>query len=326
MSDLKSYLAENYMSGPKADAILARTAPLKKKKRKAPVSVPSSLPNVQDEDGGWGAEEKEEADDVAEAVVASDRGFKKRRVAAVDGSGQWETVREGIKQESPPPAADEQPVVVEEAKPFTGGLMTASQLQKTMSNKDHTPTVTAEEIAQAQETVYRDGSGKKIDTKAARAEAARLKREREEKEAQKMEWGKGLVQREEKEKEKLEIERLRGKKFARHADDADLNQEMKAKELWNDPAAAFLTVSCRIVHLTKHYVDLFSIAQKTKNKGPRKPEYNGPPPPPNRFGIKPGYRWDGVDRGNGFEKKLFQSKNDRKRRGLESYQWSVDDM
>ncbi|KAG5636160.1 hypothetical protein H0H81_008941 [Sphagnurus paluster] len=306
MSNLKSYLAEKYMSGPKADAILARTTPLKKKKRKAPASAPVSfLPNLCDDDGGWGAQEKEEVDEAAEAVVASDRGFKKRRVAQAEGSG-WATVREGIKQESPPPEPDEQPVVVEDSKPFVGGLMTASQLQKTMSKKDVVPTVTAEEIAQAQETVYRDASGKKIDTKAARAEAARLKREREEKEAQKMEWGKGLVQREEKEKQKLELEKLRGKKFARHADDADLNEEMKAKELWNDPAAAFLT--------------------KTKSKGPRKPEYNGPPPPPNRFGIKPGYRWDGVDRGNGFEKKLFQSKNERKRKGLESYQWSVDDM
>ncbi|KAF5382184.1 hypothetical protein D9615_004373 [Tricholomella constricta] len=307
MSNLKSYLAEKYMSGPKADAILARTAPLKKKKRKAAASAPvSSLPNLQDEDGGWGVEEIDDVDDVAEAVVASDRGFKKRRIAPTKEGSGWATVREGVKQESPPPTADEQPVVVDELKTFTGGLMTASQLQKTMSKKDVTPVVTAEEIAQAQETVYRDPSGKRIDTKAARAEAARLKREREEKEAQKMEWGKGLVQREEKEMQRLEMEKQRGKQFARRADDADLNEELKAKELWNDPAAAFLT--------------------KMKTKGPRKPEYNGPPPPPNRFGIKPGYRWDGVDRGNGFEKKLFQSKNERKRRGLESYQWSVDDM
>ncbi|KAG6862572.1 hypothetical protein C0995_000121 [Termitomyces sp. Mi166 len=306
MSNLQTYLAEKYMSGPKADAILARTAPLKKK-RKIAASVPTtSVANLRDEDGGWGAEDQEETEDVSEAVVASDRGFKKRRVAASEEGSGWSVVREGLKRESPPPPEDEKPVVVEEPQGFVGGLMSASQLQKAMGKKDMTPTVTAEEIAQAHETVYRDASGKKIDTKAARAEAARLKREREEKEAQKMEWGKGLVQREEKERERLELETQRGKKFARHADDADLNEELKAKELWNDPAAAFLT--------------------KSKAKGPRKPEYNGPPPPPNRFGIKPGYRWDGVDRGNGFEKKLFQSKNEKRRKGLESYQWGTEDM
>lgn len=248
MTDLKSYLAEKYMSGPKAEAILAKVGPQKKKKkRKAATSTPTTGGAIiRDEDAAWGIEEKDEVDEAAEAVVASDRGFKKRRVAPKDEGSGWTTLQEGIKrEESPPPAADEQPVVVDNSaqEPFVGGLVAASQLKKVLPTKaEAQTTATAEEIARAQETVYRDATGKKIDTKAARAEAARLKREREEKEAQKMEWGKGLVQREEREKRRLELQKQQGKAF-RHADDEDLNEEQKAKELWNDPAAAFLTVS-----------------------------------------------------------------------------------
>lgn len=310
MSDLKTYLAEKYMSGPKADAILSRTGPLKKKRKVQEATVTANLPGgstIRDEDATWGEITREDDnDDLKEAVVANDRGFKKRKVVNASAESSWITVQEGqVKEETPPPA-DEQPMVVD--APFTGGLVDAQQLKKMLPqhNLTNASDLTAEEIARAQETVYRDSSGKKIDTKAARAEAARLKRLRLEKEAQRMEWGKGLVQKDEAEKRRQELEKQRGTAFARHADDKDLNEELKAKELWNDPAAAFLT--------------------KKKSKGPRKPEYNGPAPLPNRFGIKPGYRWDGVDRGNGFEKKLFQSQNSRKRKGAESYQWSADDM
>ncbi|KAJ3514595.1 hypothetical protein NLJ89_g2294 [Agrocybe chaxingu] len=312
MSSMKAYLAEKYMSGPKADAILSKTGSLKKKKRRGKDAPEPQTTGtlIRDDDGGWGDITKEEDDDLKDAVVEKDRGFKKRKVANPAADSNWITVQEGMrggqKVEDDPLPADEQPMVVD--APFVGGLMNPKDLKRVLpqNNLASTSSLTAEEIAQAQETVYRDASGKKIDTKAAKAEAARMKRLREEKEAQKMEWGKGLVQREEAEKRKQDLEKLKNQPFARRVDDKEMNEELKAKELWNDPAAAFLT--------------------KKRTKGPRRPEYTGPPPPPNRFGIKPGYRWDGVDRGNGFEKKLFQTQNARKRKGAESYQWSVDDM
>ncbi|KAI8976626.1 Pre-mRNA-splicing factor of RES complex-domain-containing protein [Trametes punicea] len=314
---LKAYLAEKYMSGPKADAILSKIAPekTKKKKRKATTTstADATASFIKDDDiTGWAEEPRDEDEDLQEAVVAEDRRFKKRQ--RTDPDSGWQTIREGAGgSKSPPPAEDERPqVVVQEDEPaFTGGLLTSSQLKKKLPK--HKPQETkrsaeeeAAERAKAQETVYRDASGRRVDIAAERAEAARLKREREEKEAKKMEWGKGLVQREEAEKQRAELEAMRNRPFARTVDDAQLNEELKAQERWNDPAAAFLT--------------------KKKSKGPRRPEYTGPPPPPNRFGIKPGYRWDGVDRSNGFEKMYFQKINERRRRGAESYEWSVDDM
>ena len=272
MSNLKTYLAEKYMSGPKADAILSRT-PLNKKKRRKVQEVTANPPGgtiIRDEDAGWGEiTQADDDDDLKEAVVANDRGFKKRKVVNASAESTWITVQEGlvVKEETPLPA-DEQPMVVD--APFAGGLVNAQQLKKMLpqNNLTNTSDLTAEEIARAQETVYRDSSGKKIDTKAARAEAARLKRLREEKEAQKMEWGKGLIQKDEAEKRRQELEKQRGTAFARHADDKDLNEELKAKELWNDPAAAFLSVS--LLHgflLTCLLDNVFCLFRKKDRKG-----------------------------------------------------------
>ncbi|KLO19296.1 hypothetical protein SCHPADRAFT_935375 [Schizopora paradoxa] len=304
---MQAYLAEKYMSGPKADAILARTSHKKKKRKVDPSSSSSVGLSLVDNDGGWGNVVDEEEDELKDAAVADDRSFKKRKDAK-EGSG-WTTIREGKRPPTPPPE-DEEPQIVEDNAEPVGGILNAKQLKKVLGKGEviRKPQ-TEEEIEaarQAQETVYRDATGRRIDTKAERAEAARKKREKEEAEAKKMEWGKGLVQIGEADRRKAELEKERRRGLAVYADDKDLNNELKAQERWNDPAAAFLS--------------------KKTSKGPRKPEYTGPPPPPNRFGIKPGYRWDGVDRGNGFEKKLFQKVNERKRRGQESYNWSVDEM
>ena len=158
---------------------------------------------------------------------------------------------------------------------FTGGLLTFRQLRKHLpTTKDARPEKpSAEDVAAMQETVYRDASGRKIDTKAERAEAARKKREREERESKKMEWGKGIVQREEEEQHRRELERQRTKDVARYADDEELNKEQKERKRWNDPAAAFLTVCghfnlrrLNLIVLIRHYHTEKSIKRSSETR------------------------------------------------------------
>lgn len=128
---MQAYLAEKYMSGPKAEAILSRAAP-KKKKRKAATSATSGPSIFVDDDPGFGDEvsrrQHEDEMDVTEAAVASDRSFKKRKA---DERSGWTTVQEGVKRdESPSIPLDEQPTVVEDVRPFKAGLIRAEDLRK----------------------------------------------------------------------------------------------------------------------------------------------------------------------------------------------------
>lgn len=57
-----------------------------------------------------------------------------------------------------------------------------------------------------------------------------------------------------------------------------------------------------------------------------KPVYKGPDPPPNIFNIRPGYRWDSVNRSSGFENERLPKLANRSVSQTDAYKWSAEDV
>ena len=157
-----------------------------------------------------------------------------------------------------------------------------------------------------QETIYRDASGRIINVAMKRAEARKKAEEEAAKAAAEIEAQKGDVQRAQQAQRREELAEAKFLPVARYADDADLNDELKERDRWNDPAAQFLTKKKQGKSITGKLL------------------YAGPAMP-NRYNIRPGYRWDGVDRGNGFEKDYFAAQNRRKNLKELDYAWQMDE-
>ncbi|MCJ1306639.1 Pre-mRNA-splicing factor cwc26 [Agyrium rufum] len=179
--------------------------------------------------------------------------------------------------------------------------------------------------ALAQETIYRDASGRIINVNAARAEARRKEDEEERKRVAALEAQRGDVQRRQGVERKKELEDARFLGVARYADDEGLNEELRARERWDDPMAGMLSRG-REKGADGDGAGGGVVGESGGGgvKGGGKQSYKGAAAP-NRYGIRPGYRWDGVDRGNGFEGEWFKARNRKKDiRDLE-YQWQMDE-
>ncbi|XP_037323785.2 BUD13 homolog [Pungitius pungitius] len=158
------------------------------------------------------------------------------------------------------------------------------------------------------QTVFRDKTGKRRDLETEREEKKRKAGEKAAKDEKYAQWGRGLAQGQ-MYQQKLEDAVVEAQKpLARHRDDEDLDRMLREQQREGDPMAAMLR------------------KKKERNTSHDKPRYKGPPPPPNRFNLLPGYRWDGVDRSNGFEKKRYSRMADKKAVQEEAYKWSVEDM
>lgn len=339
---LADYLAKKYLT---ADSKPERNS----KKRKQKAGAASGLIIADDDALGWDHDGSGNADDDAPLEGEKHAYFCfEPRVSLVDpelpvnaNSAEFRKAKRNTWQTigAPTPSSNEQAVadailtsaavesqtralandnapIVEDStmKMESGahaGLQTADQVTAQLKRKE------AEErrrfledgdehSGKGKETIYRDASGRIINVQMKRAEARKRAEEEAAKAAAELEAQKGDVQRAEKEKRREQLSEAKFMPIARYADDVELNQDLKERERWNDPAAGFLE-------------------KRSEGKSVSgKPLYKGAAAP-NRYGIRPGHRWDGVDRGTGFEKEYFASRNRKANLKNLDYAWQMDE-
>ena len=321
---LADYLAQKYLTA---------TGPTKKRKRKTPKES-SGLIIADDDALGWnpqGAEGDDHEDGRPLTLGTGSAEFRKAK------TNTWKTVGVPAPKDAEQDAADriisqaaaenrageedEGPVVENRGEEGSGvvkmsdgthaGLQSAAAVKAQMERrkkqeKDAWERDQGEAGRGTEETVYRDATGRRIDISMRRAEAKKELEEKARKEREEKEMQKGDVQRLEKVRRREELDEARFIPLARKIDDVDMNEELKEVERWNDPAAQFLS---------------------TKRDGKSKtgkPLYVGSAAP-NRYGIRPGHKWDGVDRSNGWEVERFKALNRATRNKDLDYAWQMDE-
>ncbi|XP_023521089.1 BUD13 homolog [Cucurbita pepo subsp. pepo] len=223
------------------------------------------------------------------------------------------------------------PVSVSFKQPRKTGLLTQQEFGEEMSKTNKEDWTRFKEMnpsaSSNAEPIYRDKiKGDRI----SKEEFLKSRGKIEEKPKEiKLEWGKGLAQKREAEAEQMELELEKDRPFARSRNDAELDSMLRERLRWGDPMA----------HLVKKKQSEMALpdlgdSEKMKESGfiipqdipPHSWLKRGLDAAPNRYGIRPGRHWDGVDRSNGFEKQMFKKMNEKRATEREAYLWSVSDM
>ena len=192
------------------------------------------------------------------------------------------------------------------------------------------------------ETVYRDKRGRKLDmlNEFMKQQSSTEGKKQVVEQAQ-FEWGSGSVQKKAFEESRKEFEEMADAPFARTVDDPKLERMRKEALRDGDPMAQYFSTQRSKQQEERDAEEDRLAAERdrerersgnfTASKPPtsrKKPLYNGPTPAPNRFGIRPGYRWDAVDRSNAarFEHKMMTKMNEKNSLKDDAYKWSVSDL
>ncbi|XP_073141930.1 uncharacterized protein [Henckelia pumila] len=226
----------------------------------------------------------------------------------------------------------ESPLLIDRAKT---GLVSGVDIKEEIDRKKKEDLLRFKEMdpsvsGRNAEAVYRNKLTGERMSKEEYLKSQKDKRKKEEKPKEiKLEWGKGLAQKREAESKLEEFNLEKDKPFARSRDDPDLDRMLKERVRWGDPMA----------HLVKNKDSLpvlpdlggsermkesgFIIPQEIPSHSWIKRRVEAAP---NRYGIKPGRHWDGVDRSNGYEKEMFKRTNEKRATEMEAYMWSVSEM
>ncbi|GLC41258.1 hypothetical protein PLESTB_001082000 [Pleodorina starrii] len=189
------------------------------------------------------------------------------------------------------------------------------------------------------QTVYRDKATGRVMTaeearKAKEDERAARKKPSVYDEDQTLEWRGGLAQKREAEERMRAMQEEAARPFARSDVDTSHDAAMRDRVRFGDPFAHLArrkqqAAAAEAAPLTERYdTDKLS---KSGFKIPQEvPPHSwlkrGVAPPANRYNIRPGRHWDGVNRSNGFEADLFKQQNLRAAKELEARLWSMGDM
>lgn len=329
---LSSYLASKYLN---AEPSSSTKSSGKKRKRKTKESN-AGLIIADDDTLGWeNSHKSDEEDDGRPVFVGEGRSaeFRKAKKSA------WTTVGSAAPRDSEQIAADailagvvrenaargegdDAPVIEDDMEGVVkmesgahAGLQTAAAVTAQFERRKREERRRFEEeeragkvksTANGEETVYRDATGRRIDLQMRRADKRKEADEAERRLREEEELQRGDVQIAERAKRREALEEAKFMPLARTRDDEEMNRELKEIDRWNDPAAQF-------------------VKKKTAGKSASgRPLYTGAAAP-NRYGIRPGYRWDGVDRGNGWEGERFKALNRKMRNKELDFAWQMDE-
>eukprot|EP01128_Nolandella_sp_AFSM9_P005464 TRINITY_DN263_c0_g1_i1.p1 TRINITY_DN263_c0_g1~~TRINITY_DN263_c0_g1_i1.p1 ORF type:complete len:481 (+),score=156.50 TRINITY_DN263_c0_g1_i1:55-1443(+) len=203
-----------------------------------------------------------------------------------------------------------------EETPRVGGLFSGTEIEAAneatrQKEMDQIRNLKPEEAGKDAPTIYRDKRGRKL---TMLNNMVNQGVEGFKSDVADMEWGVGKVDMEEK-RRNMELEEgekgrgYHGKTF----EDMKTDEHRMNRSRFLDPMAKFLGK------------DESDEEEPVKKKKKKKKLYKGHIPE-NRYSIPPGYRWDGIDRSNGFETRMYKAQNEKAQRSNQQMRWAQADM